>query len=173
MKTRHELHAYDYVNFSYPAVRDALLDDAVVTLERATVVAARRAESIGAELRATVGGVTVGAAIEIELVRIQTAIGPGGRPATNLTLRWGAAEHASLFPTMSAVLSIYPLTATETQLDLSGTYSPPLGLVGEALDALVLHHLAKESVAGFIQSVAKFLREQLSLPVDARPALHG
>ena len=49
----------------------------------------------------------------------------------------------------------------------------PRRSVGQALDAIALHHIAKESVAGFIQSVAKFLRQRLSLPADARPALHG
>lgn len=173
MQTRNELHAFDYVNHPYTAVRDALLEDAVATLEKATAVAATRAESLGAELRANIGALSVSAPIQIELVRIETAIGPGGRQATNFTLRWQAAERPALFPTMNAVLSIYPLTPTETQLDLSGVYAPPLGPVGQALDALVLHHIAKESVAGFIQSVAKFLRERLSLPADARPALHG
>jgi hypothetical protein len=168
----HQLHAYDYVNHPYTAVREALLGDTVATFQRATTVAASRAEEIGTELRAKLGSLVVSATIEIELVRIESAIGPAGAPATNFHLRWQAAEHAGLFPSMKAVLSVYALTPTETQLDLSGDYAPPLGVLGEALDAIALHHIAKESVAGFIQSVAKFLREQLSAPAPT-PAVHG
>jgi hypothetical protein len=159
---QHQLNAYDYVNHPYAAVREVLLGDALGTFERATTVAASRAEEIGAELRANIGSLVVSATIQIELVSIETAIGPGATPATNFVLRWRAAEHPALFPAMDAVLSIYALTPTETQLDLCGNYAPPLGVLGQALDSIALHHIAKESVAGFIQSVAKFLRGQLS-----------
>ena len=167
---RNELHAYDYVNHPYVAVRDALIVDPVRIFELATQVAATRAEAIGAELQASVGVVRVSATIEIELERIATAIGPGGTPATNFTLRWHAVQHPGLFPSMSAVLSIYALTPTETQLDLSGVYAPPLGPIGEALDKIVLHHIAKESVAGFIQAVSKFLRAELGTLASAASA---
>jgi len=171
--SRHALHAYDYVNQPYGAVRDALIDNPLDTLQRATHVASQRAEQIGAELHANLGGLTVGTEIAIELVRVESAVGPGGTTATHFVLAWRAAEHPGLFPTMSAVLAVYPLTPTETQLELWGHYVPPLGLAGEAVDALVMHHIAKESVAGFIQSIAKFLRQQLSPRPDARAVSQG
>jgi len=167
---QHQLHAYDYVNHPYTTVRDALLGDSLATFQRATTVAASRAEAIGAELRAHLGSLIVSATIQIELVRTESAIGPGGVPATNFVLRWRAAERAALFPSMNAVLSVYALTPTETQLDLSGIYAPPLGALGEALDSIALHHIAKESVAGFIQSVAKFLRQELTTRANANVA---
>jgi hypothetical protein len=36
---------------------------------------------------------------------------------------------------MRAALSLYALTATETQLDLEGDYQPPLGPLGRVVDA--------------------------------------
>ena len=42
-----------------------------------------------------------------------------------LVLEWEAATMPRLFPLMKAELSIYPLTATETQMDFSGLYEPP------------------------------------------------
>ncbi|MEX2080937.1 MAG: site-specific integrase, partial [Dehalococcoidia bacterium] len=48
-----------------------------------------------------------------------------------------AAQRPRLFPFMKAVLTAYPLTSTETQLDFSGRYLPPLGALGKALDAAV------------------------------------
>jgi hypothetical protein len=46
---------------------------------------------------------------------------------------------------MKADLSIYPLTATETQLDFKGVYEPPLGPLGEAVNAIVGHRIAEVS----------------------------
>jgi hypothetical protein len=62
---------------------------------------------------------------------------------------------------MHAELVIYPLTATETQLELAGTYEPPLGLVGRAIDSTLLHRIAEASVLQFVQEVARYLREDL------------
>ena len=67
----------------------------------------------------------------------------------------------SLFPFMKAELAIYPLTATETQLDFSGLYEPPLGAVGKALNAIAGHRIAEVAVHKFVNDVAGYLRESL------------
>lgn len=63
---------------------------------------------------------------------------------------------------MRAELSIYPLTATETQLDLSGLYEPPLGILGSAIDAMVGDRIAEASVHHFVSDVAAYLRATLA-----------
>ena len=63
---------------------------------------------------------------------------------------------------MKAELSVYPLTATETQLDFSGIYEPPLGAVGKALNAVAGHRIAESSVHRFISDVAAYLRQALA-----------
>ncbi|HWO17337.1 MAG TPA: hypothetical protein VNO30_01130 [Kofleriaceae bacterium] len=55
-------------------------------------------------------------------------------------------------------MSIYALTPNDTQLDLVGFYEPPLGILGVAVDAIAMHRIAEESVRGFVQDVAMFLR---------------
>jgi hypothetical protein len=60
---------------------------------------------------------------------------------------------------MDGVLTLYPLTATETQLDFLGRYEPPLGVVGDAVDALVGYRVAEASVHRFITDIARYLRE--------------
>jgi len=70
-------------------------------------------------------------------------------------------QRAALFPIMHAELSVYPLTATETQLDLQGRYAPPLGIVGGAVDAVVGHRIAEASVHCLVADVASYLREHL------------
>ena len=70
---------------------------------------------------------------------------------------------------MTAVLAVYPLTATETQLDFSGQYDPPLGAVGDAVDALVGHRIAEASVHRFVtegtieERIAELLARKRSL----------
>jgi len=66
-----------------------------------------------------------------------------------------------LFPLVKANLSIYPLTATETQLDFKGLYEPPLGPLGKALNAMVGHRIAEVSVHRFVSDVARYLRKTL------------
>ena len=83
------------------------------------------------------------------------------RPATRLQLEWRAARTPRLFPLMKADLSIYPLTATETQLDFKGVYEPPLGLFGKAVNAVVGYRIAEVSVHRFVSDVAQYLRETL------------
>jgi hypothetical protein len=82
-------------------------------------------------------------------------------PVTRLHLEWQASKMPSLFPLMKADLSIYPLTATETQLDFSGLYEPPLGAVGRAVNAIAGHRIAEVSVHRFVNDVAGYLRQAL------------
>lgn len=76
-------------------------------------------------------------------------------PVTRLQLEWQAVKIPSLFPFMKAELSIYPLTRTETQLDFSGFYEPPLGAVGKAVNAIIAHRMAELSVHRFVSDVAE------------------
>jgi hypothetical protein len=62
---------------------------------------------------------------------------------------------------MHAELSVYPLTATETQLDFSGDYEPPFGILGNAVNAIVGHRIAEASVHRFVTEVAEYLRSTL------------
>jgi len=66
-----------------------------------------------------------------------------------------------LFPFMKADLAVYPLTSTETQLDFSGVYEPPLGPLGKAMNAIVGYRIAEVSVHRFVNDVAGYLRRTL------------
>ncbi len=74
---------------------------------------------------------------------------------------------------MSGELAVYPLSATETQLEFAGTYEPPLGALGDALDAAIGHRIAEASVQGLVANVARYLREKLPEQPDSDwPAQH-
>ncbi len=154
------LQTFDYVNQPYGAVRDALLADPKKVFHDATSSSA--SDAARAELRVNVGAVEVAAEIEIEVVSTQDALSPLHKPAYSFTLAWSSPRRPNWFPTMKAVLTIYPLSPTETQLDFDGSYEPPLGLFGAAVDAVALHKFAEASVAGFIRQVAAYLRNEIS-----------
>lgn len=158
-----ELQAYDYVNHPYPAVKDALCADARGVIERATRQAADRANRVGAQLRVQIGVLEVGADIDVQVTGVDEVTAYGG-PATRLGLAWKAVRRPELFPTMEGALTFYPLSPEETQLDFEGRYQPPLGPVGNLLDAMVGHKLAEASVRRMIEDIAGWLRAQLARP---------
>jgi hypothetical protein len=158
-----EIRCYGYVNRPYEQVRQALTKDALAIFQSATRAAASRAQSVAAELRADVGAIGLEAQIIISVKQVQEKPAGGmSDPLTCLRLEWQAAKMPSLFPFMQAELSVYPLTSTETQLDFSGTYEPPLGPVGKALNAVAFHRIAESSVHRFVADVAEYLRQALA-----------
>jgi hypothetical protein len=158
-----EIRCYDYVNHSYERVRDVLKKDPLAIFQSATRAAASRAQSVSAELHVDFGGVGVSTDIRILIKSIEE------KPAdaifsrkTHLLLEWEAAARPGLFPIMKGELSVYPLTATETQLDFWGLYEPPFGAVGKAVDTIVGHRIAEASLHRFITDVAGYLRKALA-----------
>ncbi|HEV7218787.1 MAG TPA: hypothetical protein VGN39_07925 [Terriglobales bacterium] len=163
MSKAREIRCYDYVNHPYERVRDALKQDALAVFQSATKAAASRAQSIAAELHVDVGGIGVKTDIKISVKSVEEQVHGGvANPTTRLLLEWEAAAMPRLFPLMRAELSVYPLTATETQLDFSGLYEPPFGAVGKAMNAMVGHRIAEVSVHRFIGDVAEYLRQALA-----------
>jgi len=157
-----KLRCYDYVNHPYERVRDALKQNALIVFQTATKTAASRAQSVAAELRVDFAGIGVTTDIKIDLKSIdEKAARSASMPTTKLTLEWEATKMARLFPLMKGELFVYPLTATETQLDFSGVYQPPFGTVGKTMNAIVGHRLAEASVHSFVSDVAAYLRQAL------------
>ena len=155
------IRSYDYVNHPYEEVRDALVRDARAVFQSATNAAASRARSVASQLRVSIAGVEVAAEVAIGVETIEERRPCGGdAPVTTLRLEWKAVNAPHLFPFMKAELSVYPLTATETQLDFAGVYEPPLGKLGGALNAVIGHRIAEVSVHRFVSEVADYLRSR-------------
>jgi hypothetical protein len=157
-----ELRCYDYVNHPYDSVSKALRQNALGVFQSATKAAVSRAQSVAAELHVDVGGVGVKTDIKISVKSIQETTDGTTSPVTRLVLEWEAATLPRLFPLMKGELAIYPLTATETQLDFFGIYEPPLGALGKTVNAIVGHRIAEVSVHRFIDDVAAYLRQTLA-----------
>ena len=163
MNAARNIRSYDYVNHPYDRVRDALKHNAVAVFQSATKAAASRAESVAAELHVDFAGLGVKADINILVKGIEErAPDATSSASTRLLLEWEAATLPRLFPLMQGELLVYPLTSTETQLDFSGVYEPPLGAVGKAMNAIVGHRIAEASVHRFVSEVAGYLRKALA-----------
>lgn len=85
-----------------------------------------------------------------------------------MALHWEDARHPAFFPVLEAIISLAPLTAGRrhiTQIGLVGRYRPPFGALGGVADRMAGEDVAAESVAAFLQNVARRLESM----VDADP----
>lgn len=137
-----------------------LREDPNDIFRRATSGAAGRAQALVATLHVDIAGVEVGKEIRIEVSSVAERTDPSLGPVIVFQLSWHAAEGGGLFPEMKAELSLYRLGKDETQLELSGSYEPPLGALGKVLDALVMHRVAEASVHRFVRDVAALLKAE-------------
>jgi hypothetical protein len=163
MKQR-EVRAFDYVNRPYEPVRDAIQTGALEIFSRATKIAENRSSDLVASLSVDLAGIQISKDIDIHVGQIEeerTGTGELGR-VTRVPLEWRAKETPGLFPAMQATLSVYPLSFTETQLELTGHYDPPMGVLGSALDAVVGHRLAEASVHRFVREVVERLKRDMA-----------
>lgn len=155
-----ELRSGRSVDRPYTNVKDAIESDALGLFQSATTSATAGVELPDATLNATFGGHDVHRDVHIEITSFDTS----GRPPSALVLpgfavafRWWAASAPSLFPTMRATLTAYPLSDAVTQLDFHGWYTPPGSALGFVAEALNQHRIAEASVHGFLQDVVRRL----------------
>ncbi len=155
------LRCYAYVNRRYEDVRALVAKHPLDLFQRATNSAAERARSIAATLRVGVAGIVVGVDVRIEVGVIDQAPGPAGvAETTRINLGWTATRGGGLFPAMFARLTVWPLSAEETQLELDGAYKPPLGVLGDVFDAAIGHRIAEASVKHFLDDLVEQLRRE-------------
>ena len=162
MRQPRKVHCYQYVNRPFEAVRELLRMRALEVFQRATTSASARASAVGASLHAGAGPIDVAVDVRIHLQAVRDEEGVAGMsPVTRITLAWEAARATALFPIMKAELSFWPLTSSETQLEIEGAYEPPLGRVGDAADAALGHRVAEATVHRFLDDVVEQIRREL------------
>lgn len=163
LMSEREIRSYDYVNQPYDRVRDALKQEAASVFQRATRLAEARTGELLVTLNVEGSGLSVSKEVELSIGEIHEEQRGGSLASRTLhvPLSWRAAQAPGLFPVMRAEFLVYPLSSTETQIELHGHYVPPLGVLGGALDAIVGHRFAEASVQRFVQAVSDRLRQQL------------
>ncbi|HEY1697606.1 MAG TPA: hypothetical protein VGG39_35840 [Polyangiaceae bacterium] len=88
----------------------------------------------------------------------------GGRlpPVTRLELGWDSVGGSSGFPAVRVELSAWPLSATETQLEIAAEYGPaPSGPGVDATDPVGHASLREASIRRFVAGVVEQLRAEL------------
>ena len=126
---------------------------------------ARDAHLRGDALLADVG---FGEAIRIER-EVTIQLGPRIRSSskTVFPLRWEAAVHPKLFPSLDADLEVAALGPERTQLSISARYDPPFRALGRALDRALLSRVAEATVKDFMDRVAASVMDFASAQVGA------
>lgn len=162
--SQREIRAFDYVNQPYEPVRDAIKQNALDIFRRATKLAEDRSGDVAASLSVNLAGLNISKDIQIKVGEISESSSGSAELArvTRVPLTWQAHESPGLFPAMQAELKVYPLSFTETQVELSGQYDPPMGVLGSAVDAVVGHRLAEASVHRFVRAIVERLRQDLA-----------
>ncbi len=156
------IRVFDFVNKPYERVHSLLEWNAQVVFRNATRAAALRAEKVASALHVNIGGVEVGREIEISIKSVERTRRTEAAPeSTRVTMEWKASRMPGLFPLMTAVLTAFPLTPTETELDLVGEYEPPLGALGGAIDAAIGNRIAEASVHQFVSDIAAYLTSSI------------
>ena len=111
----------------------------------------------------------VGVAGVSKLVRVQVRELSWTDLTAGLALRWEATgPGGGLFPVLDADLKLAP-DGTGTMLTMAGSYRPPLGSLGEALDRAVLRRVAAATIRSFVAQVAAQITGQ-PYPHDAGSA---
>lgn len=82
-----------------------------------------------------------------------------GEVATTVPMEWWATGTPGLFPRMDGELTVADMGVALTQVLFQGTYEPPLGSVGRALDRVVLNRFAEASVKDFVDRVIAILSQ--------------
>lgn len=114
-------------------------------LSDAADIAYRQGEEL--RMRAGPGGKAVAKTVRLAI----------GNPINNgelvIPFSWEATGPTGLFPTMDAELILSGLAPRMTQITFRGSYQPPFGSLGEAIDKAVLHRVAEATVKHFVDRV--------------------
>lgn len=77
-----------------------------------------------------------------------------------LAVRWEAiGPGGSLFPALDADITVMPAGERTALLRLVGSYRPPLGALGTALDVAIMHRVAAATIREFLNRLAAAIAE--------------
>jgi hypothetical protein len=99
-------------------------------------------------MRVAVGGLS-------KLVRVQARKLTWTEESVGFAIRWEATgPEGGLFPVLDADIRLAPAGEGATLLTMAGSYRPPFGAVGDALDRTILHRVAEATIRRFLTQLA-------------------
>jgi hypothetical protein len=111
----------------------------------------------------TVGRTRVGMAGLSKLVRVQMRELAWTDRSAGMAMRWEATgPGGALFPVLDADITLAPSGEQATWLTVVGSYRPPLGAAGEAIDRTILHRVAAATIRSFAARVAAQITGQIT-----------
>lgn len=148
------IYYYRHVEQAFPVVEWRLLN-ILSGLDGMATAAYREGEVLRAKL-----GVGGSDPVVAKAIRISVGEPNRGRVETEIPITWKASGTPGLFPSMDAGIVVADLGPNLTQIALRGSYDPPLGALGRALDRTVLHRIAEASVKSFVDRVAHLIEHE-------------
>jgi hypothetical protein len=90
---------------------------------------------------------------------------------SSLPLTWEPVGLEGVLPQLDANLELGSLGGDRTQLAISARYRPPLGVVGRAVDRVLLHRVAEATVKDFLDRLGQSITHQA--PAGGAPEVVG
>lgn len=135
------------IDGSYPVVRDRFRQHPETILSGVEGEGGRAIAALTARL----GGRETSRDVIVEVIAFDEPA--GAAPGTHILLRGDASRHPDLFPHLEARIDLVPATENRTAVFFIGTYKPPFGVVGGAIDALALHRFAEAALQGWFEEI--------------------
>ena len=136
---------YIELPLSVAVVEQALVDSSAGWLS----AVAGEAQARGDGLLGEVGVGPLGARLRRQ-VKIRLGEPVGFPSMTSLPLTWEPVGLEGLLPRLDATIEVGALGEDRTQLAISARYRPPLGVVGQAVDRVLLHRVAEATLKDFL-----------------------
>jgi hypothetical protein len=100
-----------------------------------------------------------------KLVRVRVLAPVRQESMERFALRWEATGPAGeLFPVLDADLTLIADTDDRSRLVLVGSYRPPLGPTGAAVDRAIMNRIAVATIRSLLDSIAGLLTESTLYP---------
>ena len=141
------VHYYTHVPVALDVV-ESRIDDVRAHLQEMGDVAYREGE----ELYARVGPAKADLA---KTVRLEIGMPEIRKSGLVYAISWTASGAKMLFPKLTADLTLIHVGRERTKLSLDGTYEPPLGPIGRAVDRILLKNVAESTVQDWVDRVAE------------------
>lgn len=91
--------------------------------------------------------------------------------SAGMAIRWEATgPGGALFPVLDADIKLAPAGEQVTLLTMAGSYRPPLGAFGQAIDRVILHRVATATIRSFVARVAAQITGHAGIAEAAAPS---
>jgi CBS domain-containing protein len=164
---KRHVHASCYAHGRPELVRRLFVDEHVPLLLHATDTqpSAQQADgSVSINVRTTVLSHQLAKRIRVRAGAIRDV-----DTRTHLPVSWEAESARMAFPRFDGAITVEAVSSFAALVSLDGSYDPPLGPVGAAMDDIVLHDLAQDTAQWLVRSLAHELAKTVA-PAPIAPS---